>query len=74
MDDRYAEIKVRRNFFPGDARDLAEKGKVQILLTQSLMSEKTKKILKDAGIVAYEGISPEDVNRIRNDLKEKEQK
>ena len=74
MDDRYAEIKVRKNFFPGDARELAEKGKIQILLTQALMSEKTKKILKDAGIVAYEGISSEAVNQVRNELKEKEQK
>ena len=74
MDDRYAEIKVRKNFFPSDARELAEKGKIQILLTQALMSEKTKKILKDAGIVAYEGISSEAVNQVRNELKEKEQK
>ena len=74
MDDRYAEIKVRKNFFPSDARELTEKGKIQILLTQALMSEKTKKILKDAGIVAYEGISSEAVNQVRNELKEKEQK
>ncbi|SFB13706.1 hypothetical protein [Selenomonas ruminantium] len=71
MKKMYGEIKVRKNFFPNDARELVAKDKIGFLLVQSKISEKTKAILDKGGIVVYENISIEVVSDIREKIKSK---
>lgn len=65
----YGEIKSKKNIFPSEARKIAEKGCVGILVTQAPVSKKTKAILDDANITLYEGVTPELVNRVREEVK-----
>ncbi len=67
---KYGEIKSKKNIFPGEAKKIADKGNVGILIVQATVSEKTKSILADAGITLYETVSPEEVNRIRKRVKD----
>lgn len=64
MEKQYGEVKTRKNFYPQDARNIIDKGSVRILLVQAHMSERTKKILKEGNITAYEGIEPEEIEKI----------
>ena len=71
MSEEYGEIKVRKNIFPNDAKKIIEKGTIKILVTQNLVSPKTKEILTEGDITLYEGVEPNEVNKIREKLKEK---
>lgn len=71
MSEEYGEIKVRKNIFPNDAKKIIEKGTIKILVTQNLVSPKTKEILIEGDITLYEGVEPNEVNKIREKLKEK---
>jgi len=67
---KYGEIKSKKNIYPGEAKKIADKGDVGILIVQATTSEKTKSILSDAGITLYENVKPDEVNRIRERVKE----
>lgn len=67
---KYGEIKSKKNIYPGEAKKIVEKGNVGILMIQTAASEKTKNILDDAGITLYENVKPDEVNRIRERVKE----
>ena len=71
MSEEYGEIKVRKNISPNDAKKIIEKGTIKILVTQNLVSPKTKEILTEGDITLYEGVEPNEVNKIREKLKEK---
>jgi hypothetical protein len=71
MSEEYGEIKVKKNIFPNDAKKIVEKGTIKILVTQNLVSPKTKEILTEGEVTLYEGIEPNEVNKIREKLKEK---
>ena len=71
MSEEYGEIKVRKNIFPNDAKKIIEKGTIKILVTQNLVSPKTKEILTEGEVTLYEGVEPNEVNKIREKLKEK---
>ncbi|WP_336164624.1 hypothetical protein [Fusobacterium polymorphum] len=71
MSEEYGEIKVKKNIFPNDAKKIVEKGTIKILVTQNLVSSKTKKILTEGEVTLYEGVEPNEVNKIREKLKEK---
>jgi hypothetical protein len=74
-DDKYGEVKVRKNIFPSDAKKIAEKGDVGILITQCKLSKKTKDILDETNITLYEGVEPILVEQLREQIaKEKESK
>jgi phosphoribosylanthranilate isomerase len=66
---KYGEIKSKRNIFPGEAKKIADKGNVGILIVQAAVSERTKSILADAGITLYETVRPDEVNQIRKRVK-----
>ena len=68
MSKNYGEVKVRKNFFPSDARKLIEKGNVKFLITQAKITDTTKKLLRDGGVTAYHGINPDDVTQLLKDL------
>ncbi|WP_322173868.1 hypothetical protein [Acutalibacter caecimuris] len=67
---KYGEIKSKKNIYPGEAKKIADKGDVGILIVQTTTSERTKSILDDAGITLYENVKPDEVNRIRKRVKE----
>lgn len=70
---KYGEVRCRKNMFPNEARKIAERGGVGIVITQSKPSEKTKNILHNAGITIYEGVEAEKIEQIKEKLlKEKE--
>ena len=71
MSEEYGEIKVKKNIFPNDAKKIVEKGTIKILVTQNLVSSKTKKILTEGEVTLYEGVEQNEVNKIREKLKEK---
>lgn len=71
MSEEYGEIKVKKNIFPNDAKKIVEKGTIKILVTQNLVSPKTKEILTEGEVTLYEGVEPNEVNKIREKLKEK---
>ena len=64
MSEEYGEIKVKKNIFPNDAKKIVEKGTIKILVTQNLVSSKTKKILTEGEVTLYEGVEPNEVNKI----------
>lgn len=66
----YGEIKTRKHFYPSDAKELVKKGTVSILVVSGSLSEKTKEILKEGNITAYEKVNEDVVKRINNSLKE----
>lgn len=71
MSEEYGEIKVKKNIFPNDAKKIVEKGTIKILVTQNSVSSKTKEILTEGEVTLYEGVEPNEVNKIREKLKEK---
>jgi len=75
---KYGEVKTKKNIFPKQARELADKGTIGILLIQAKASKKTKEILSEANITLYEGLEPKEIDKIREtvtkELKEKEKK
>ena len=77
-DDKYGEVKTRKNIFPKQAKELVKKAKVGILLIQAKASDKTKEILTEGNITLYEGIEPKEIEKIREivskELREKESK
>ncbi|TOL18134.1 hypothetical protein CGI04_13720 [Vibrio parahaemolyticus] len=72
-DDGYGEVKTRKNFYPSDARKIVATGTVGILISQSLVSDKTKDILNNGKITLYEGVEPHEIDRLR-EIVEKELK
>ena len=52
---KYGEVKTKKNLFPGEAKKIANKGTVGIIVSQCKVTEKTKSILDEAEIVLYEG-------------------
>jgi hypothetical protein len=65
---KYGEVRCRKNMFPNEARKIAERGCVGIVITQSIPSEKTKNVLHDGGIVIYEGVEAEKIEQIKESL------
>ncbi len=78
MNDKFGEVKARKNFFPSDAEELVKKGKVGILLLQNSPSDKTLKILREGKIAVYTDLEPKEVERALKEtsekLKERDQK
>lgn len=73
---RYGEVKTRKNIFPKQAQELADKT-IGILLIQAKASDKTKKILDEASITLYEGLEPNEIDKVRESVAkelEKEEK
>ncbi|MGB4661110.1 MAG: hypothetical protein WBI07_18205 [Mobilitalea sp.] len=70
-DNKYGEVKTRRNIFPKDAREIADKGTVGILISQCSVSDKTKAVLSEGNITLYENVEPSEVDQIRETVKEK---
>lgn len=74
---RYGEVKTRKNIFPKQAQELADKKTIGILLIQAKASDKTKKILDEASITLYEGLEPNEIDKVRESVAkelEKEEK
>lgn len=69
-DKKYGEVKTRKNIFPNDAREIVNKGTVGILISQCKVSPKTKNILSEANITLYENVEPNEVDEIREKIKE----
>lgn len=70
-ENKYGEVKTRKNIFPKDAREIVDKGTVGILISQCLVSEKTKAILDEAHIILYENVEPSEIEELREKIKEK---
>lgn len=69
----FGEVKVKKSLFPADAREIIKKQPdVKIVIAQTILSQKTKDILISGGITLYEDVQPEQVNRIRDSLKDKD--
>lgn len=67
----FGEVKVKKYLFPADARDIVERQSgVTIVIVQTIPSQKTKDILTSGGVTLYENIQPEQVDRIRNILRD----
>jgi len=49
-ENKYGEVKTRKNIFPNDAREIVKKGTIGILISQCPVSEKTKGILAEVSI------------------------
>lgn len=71
---RFGEVRTRKKMFPSDAKELADRGSLGIVISQCKVSQKTKDILDGANITLYEGVEPELVEKIREQIHEKEQK
>jgi len=79
MDEKkYGEIKTRKNIFPKQAKEIVEKGTIDILIIQAKASSKTKEILDNADIILYENVEPSEITEIREsvakELEKKEKK
>jgi len=70
MSKKFGEIKTRKNIFPSQARDIIEKGTIDILIIQAKASQKTKDFLYEGGITLYEGVEPSEVERLREVVRE----
>lgn len=70
-ENKYGEVKTRKNIFPKDAREIVDKGTVGILLSQCKVSDKTKDILNEAHITLYENVEPNEIDQLREKVKEK---
>lgn len=70
-ENKYGEVKTRKNIFPKDARELVDKGTVGILISQCSVSDKTKAILTEGEITLYENVEPSEIDQIRENIKEK---
>lgn len=69
MIKKFGEIKTRKNIFPSQARDIIEKGTIDILIIQAKASQKTKDILDEGGVTLYEGLEPSEIERLREVVK-----
>lgn len=69
MSNKFGEIKTRKNIFPSQARDIIQKGTIDILIIQAKASQKTKDILDKGGVTLYEGLEPSEVERLREVVK-----
>lgn len=67
---KFGEIKTRKNIFPSQAREIIDKGTIDILIIQAKASQKTKDILDEGGVTLYEGVEPSEVERLREVVKE----
>lgn len=65
---KYGEVKTKKNLFPGEAKKIANKGTVGIIVSQCKVTEKTKSILDEAEIVLYEGLENEKVEELLKEL------
>lgn len=65
----FGEIKTRKNIFPSQAQNIVDKGTIDILIIQAKASEKTKSILDKGGVTLYEGVEPNEVERLRELVK-----
>lgn len=76
--EKYGEVKTRKNIFPKQAQEIVDKGTIDILIIQAKASNKTKQILDKADITLYEGVEPKEVNSLREvvskELEKKEKK
>lgn len=70
-ENKYGEVKTRKNIFPKDAREIVDKGTVGILISQCPVSEKTKGILDEAHVTLYENVEPIEIEEFREKIKEK---
>jgi len=69
MGNKFGEIKTRRNIYPSQAQEIVDKGVVDILIIQANASQKTKDILNEGGVTLYEGVEPNEVERLREVVK-----
>ena len=67
---KFGEIKTRKNIFPSQAKEIIDKGTIDILIIQAKASQKTKDILDEGGVTLYEGVEPSEVERLREVVKE----
>ncbi|MBW9398342.1 hypothetical protein FHC51_00545 [Leclercia sp. EC_58] len=78
MNKKFGEIKTRRNILPSQAQEIIRKGTIDILIIQATASPKTKNILEQGGVTLYEGVEPDEVERLREvvarELETKEKK
>lgn len=74
MDDdiKYGEVKTRKNLFPKDAREIVNKGRVGIIISQCQVSDKTKAILDESNVTLYENVEPNEVNQLMEIVKERQ--
>ncbi|MBS7527225.1 hypothetical protein KHM83_11085 [Fusibacter paucivorans] len=68
---KYGEVKTRKNLFPQDARNIVSKGSIRILISQCEVSNTTKSILDEGNVTLYEGVEAEEVNELREKVREK---
>ena len=64
----FGEIKTRKNIFPSQAKEIVNKGTIDILIIQALASQKTKSILDEGNVILYEGVEPAEVERLREEV------
>lgn len=69
--NKYGEVKTRKNIFPKDAREIVDKGTIGILISQCSVSDKTKSILDEAHVTLYENVEPNEIDQLREKIKEK---
>lgn len=67
-DNGHIEIKTG-NFYPKNAKEIVDKGSVDILVARNKLSEKTKDILSAADIVLYEKVDDDTVKKVNSMLK-----
>lgn len=70
-ENKYGEVKTRKNIFPKDAKEIVDKKTVGILISQCPVSEKTKAILNEAHVTLYENVEPTEIEQLREKIKEK---
>lgn len=64
----FGEVKTKKNLFPSEAQKIVDKGTVGIIISQCKVSNKTKSVLDNAGIVIYEGVEAEKVEELLEQL------
>ena len=69
-ENKYGEVKTRKNIFPNDAREIVKKGTIGILISQCPVSEKTKGILAEAHVTLYENVESTEIEEFREKIKE----
>lgn len=67
-EQKFGEVKTKKNLFPNEAQKIVDKGTVGIIISQCKVSDKTKMILDNAGIVLYEGVEAEKVEKLLEQL------
>lgn len=69
-DERYGEVKFRKRIGPAIAKEIVEKGSIDIVVTTGKISEKTRGIFEEGGITVYNP-SKEKVYEVLEKLNEK---